>query len=252
MYEFLVNLFSDDKAFSISAFSLWHFIYLFLIIAAAVITTIVLRGKTSAYVEKTLNHISIAILVVYILDFFIMPFSHGSINIDKLPFHFCTMASILIIFSRYNHRIMKYRPHILTVSLVASIIYIVYPASAFGDASPLSYRVIQTMTYHGLLVVYGVSALFTGNVKLEMKSFHKCLYVILFVIAIALVANYAYSDDLNHPYDWAFINGINFNIFSEANRRLMIFAVFTAFSLSALLFYGIAYFIEKKCKKEVK
>ena len=252
MYEFLVDLFSDEKPGQISAFSLWHFMYLFIIISACVITTVILRKKSNEAVEKSLNRISIVILLVYILDFFIMPLSEGSINTDKLPFHFCTMASILIIFSRYNERMKKLRPQILTVSMTATLIYLIYPASAFGDAGALSYQVIQTLTYHGLLLLYAIAALFTGNVKLDIKKYHYCIFVILFVIAIAFVANYAYSEDLSDPYDWAFINGENFSIFPDHLKRLMIFAVFFAFSASTLLFYGIAYYLEKRIQNKQK
>ena len=252
MYEFLVNLFSDDKPGHIEAFSLWHFIYLAIIIAACVITTIILKKKSPEVVETSLNKIIIVLLCVYALDFFVMPLSEGSVNTDKLPFHFCTMASILIAFSRFNPRIKKFRPAILSVSLTATTIYLVYPASAFGDAGALSYQVIQTLAYHGILLLYCVTALFTGNVKLDIKKYAHAIFVILFVISIAFIANYAYSDDLNNPYDWAFINGVNFNIFSEENRRLMIFAVFGAFSLTSLIFYGIAYLVEKNKQKKAQ
>lgn len=252
MYEFLVDLFSDEKPGVIEAFSLWHFIYLAIIITACVVTIKILKKKSPEVIENSLNKIIIVLLCVYILDFFVMPLSEGSVNTDKLPFHFCTMASILIAFSRFNPRIKRFRPAILSVSMTATTIYLVYPASAFGDAGALSYQVIQTLAYHGLLLLYCVTALFTGNVKLEMKKYIHSIFVILFVIAIAYVANYAYSDDLNNPYDWAFINGINFNIFSEENRRLMIFAVFGAFSLSSFIFYGIAHLVEKNKQNKVQ
>ena len=252
MYEFLVNLFSDDKPGHIAAFSLWHFIYLAIIIAACVVTTIILKKKSPEVVENALNKIIIVLLCVYALDFFVMPLSEGSVNTDKLPFHFCTMASILIAFSRFNPRIKRFRPAILSVSMTATTIYLVYPASAFGDAGALSYQVIQTLAYHGILLVYCVAALFTENVKLDMKKYVHAIFVILFVISIAFIANYAYSDDLANPYDWAFINGVNFNIFSEENRRLMIFAVFAAFSLSSFIFYGISYLVEKNRQNKMQ
>lgn len=252
MYEFLVNLFSDDKPGHIEAFSLWHFIYLAIIIAACVVTTIVLKKKSPEVVENSLNKIIIVLLCVYALDFFVMPLSEGSVNTDKLPFHFCTMASILIAFSRFNPRIKRFRPAILSVSMTATTIYLVYPASAFGDAGALSYQVIQTLAYHGILLVYCVAALFTENVKLDMKKYVHAIFVILFVISVAFIANYAYSDDLANPYDWAFINGVNFNIFSEENRRLMIFAVFAAFSLCSFIFYGISYLVEKNRQNKMQ
>ena len=66
MYEFLVDLFSDEKPGVIEAFSLWHFIYLAIIIAACVVTIKILKKKSPEVIENSLNKIIIVLLCVYI------------------------------------------------------------------------------------------------------------------------------------------------------------------------------------------
>ncbi len=240
MNGFLVKLFSDNNtSINIEMFSIWHILYMLIIIGVAVALCFYLKGKSEEVIEKVVNRIAIILFATYILDFFCMPLSEDKINIDKLPFHICTLSSILILFSRFNKRLIKFRQPTLILGLVGTLMYLCYPSSAFHDYSAFSYVVLQTFLYHGLLLIYGVVALVSKNVKLEWKNFYETPILMALMVLWASLGNSVYSKAGDSGYDWAFIRGKNFPVFPENLNFLMPFAVIFAFVGSAALIYAL-------------
>lgn len=237
--EFFMKLFSDNNtSIMIEMFSIWHILYMVIIIGTAVALCFYLKDKSDDVKEKIVNRIAILLFASYMLDFFCMPLSEDKINIDKLPFHICTLSSILILFTRFNSRFKKFRAPVLILGLVGTLMYLCYPSSAFHDYSAFSYVVLQTFLYHGLLLIYGVVAIACKNVELNWKKFYEVPILMALMVVWASIGNAVYSKP-DSPFDWAFIRGRNFPVFPENLNFLMPYAVIFAFVGSAALIYAL-------------
>ena len=126
---------------------------------------------------------------------------------------------------------------------------------ADGSIFPFTYRVIQTMLYHGLLVAHGVFALAFGEVKLEWKKIYKELVVICLLAFIAVFANTIYSGELGE-FNWFFVSADPFGLFPEniapyVMPFVMIVVIFVMDLLIYSIYFGVKSFIQYKNKKTI-
>lgn len=249
MRELLIKFFSEGSSeIEITLFSIWHILYIILIVGAAIGLGIYLRKKNRFTQDKVLSAIAVAIPVIYIADFFIMPLARSSfdIDIDKLPFHVCTLMGILVPFVHFNKRFEKLKTPVTCLGLVASLMYITYPGSALGGLAPWCYKIVQTFLYHGLLLIYGYVSIATDKVKLEFKNIYKELLLIMCVIVWASFGNNVYSNS-EHHYDWFFVTG---STFPFVPAPLMPFVVLICVFAMCNIIYGINYGVRKLIERK--
>lgn len=219
MNEFLIKILSwtgEDGGIAIEAFNLWHFIYLIIIACAITAAGLALKGKKPETHKKVLNKLSIGILCWYIANFFLQPFVRGNnqLNIDKLPFHICTLMAIVGVFAQFSKK-EWFKEVSVTLAMGGALMYLTYPATAFGGAAPWSFKVIETIIYHSALFAWGMLSLTTGQVKLHYKNMWMPLVGIICVALWATVGNLCYNvsylgeGDYRH-YDWFFLTGTSF------------------------------------------
>lgn len=249
MREILLNLFgTSEGSIEITLFSIWHILYFILIVGGTIGGCLLLRNKNEETKDKIRKILAYLVIGVYLGDFFVQPFmsSDYSMNVDKLPFHICTLMGCLIPFVQFNKKFDKIKDVVCCLSIVASLMYITYPGSALGGVTPWCYQVIQTFVFHGLVFAWGVIGLSTGFAKLEFKNIWKELVAIIIIIVWASFGNNAYSNQ-NHHYDWFFITG---STFPFVPTWLMPFAVLVAvYAMCAIIFsidLGVKKFIQKK------
>lgn len=218
----------------IDAFSVWHFLYIFLIAGAITGAGFALKGKSEETKKKVLNILSVVVLCWYITNFFLQPFVQGDnqLNIDKLPFHICTLMSIVAVFAQFSRK-EWFKETSVIMAMSGAIMYLVYPGSALGGIAPWCFKVIETMLYHGLLFSWGILSLTTGQVKLHYKNMWMPLVGIVCVAVWATIGNLCYnvsyiSDGVNHHYDWFFLTGslVDYIIPVWAMPSLVITAVY--------------------------
>lgn len=227
--------------------SIWHWLYIILIAGAIVGGAFLLKGKSKGTKQKTLNIISISVLVLYIVDFMLQPFvtkSH-TLDIDKLPFHICTLMGIVSVFAQFSKKDW-FKETSVSLAIAGALMYLVYPGSAFGDIAPWSYKVIQTMVYHGGLLAWGVLSLTTGEVKLEFKNIWKPLIGLCIITVWAGIGNFCYNGG-EHHYDWFFITG---STFPFVPKYLMPFAVIFAVFAVIVCVYLIYWLATKNLNKQ--
>ncbi len=220
MYPFLHELLKDKKGGEIfTLFSWWHWLYI--VLTAAVIITILFiqKKKTDESKEKIARFFIDLAFALYIADFFLMPLSYGYINIEKLPFHACT-ASCTMCFLSYRVKFLeKYRLSFVFLGVIANTVYLIYPSGVMWHAvHPLSYRVIQTLGFHGIMSIYGFLTLAKEYQKIEIKKCYRDLGVVLAMTVWALIGNYAYngnSEGYSHFFNWFFVVQDPFSIFPE-------------------------------------
>ena len=246
MREFLLNLFQFKGGPEITLFSIWHIMYIVLIVGSTIGAAFILKNKSEKTKRIVLSVLAIAAISAYIADFFLMPLNRtsGDIDIDKLPFHICTFVSVMIPFAQFNSKAKKgtsFREVVACLAIVSSLMYVTYPGSALGDIGTFSYKVVQTFLFHGLVFAWGVLSLTTGSVTLKFKNIWKPLIGILIIMAWATIGNYSYAD-----YNWFFLKT---SIFPFIPDQLMPLAVLSAVFAMCAIIYSIDLLVKKIINK---
>ena len=244
MRNFLIKMFQAEGGPEITLFSLWHFMYIVLIVGLTIGLAFILKGKSQKVKNTALSILAVAAVAVYIADFFIMPLSRtsGTIDIDKLPFHICTFISIMIPFAQFNSRAKgwaSFKEVVSCLAIVSSLMYITYPGSALGDVGTFSYKVVQTFVFHGLVFSWGLLSLTTGHSSLHFKNIWKQVIGILIVMVWATIGNFSYDN-----YNWFFLKESIFPFISDALMPLAVF--FAVFTMCAII-----YLIDLAVKKTI-
>ena len=102
MYELLSEFFSKDALgqYKITLFSIYHILYVLIILGACALAIYLTRNKDQTFKEKVLKVYARIALGLYILDFFIMPFSEGEIDITISHMHPIKSICCFIMLSR--------------------------------------------------------------------------------------------------------------------------------------------------------
>lgn len=252
MFELLSNLLKDHKGDVIfNGFGIWHILFMIFIFCEIIFVLLFLKNKSDDSKKKMINVVIDIVFGLYILDFFLMPLAYGAIDIEKLPFHICTISCVLCFLSRHNKFFGKYKLQFALIGLIGNTIYVIYPAGVgWYQIAPYSYRVIQTLLYHALMTLYGVLTLAYDNEKLEWKNCYKELILIVFITLWALLGNSIYNSNAR-VYNWFFVVQDPFNILpkdiaSIVMPPVMIFIIFLADILVYLAYFGIKKIINFK------
>ena len=257
MNEFLIRVLGwtgEDGGIAIEAFNIWHFLYLLIIAGAITGICFAVRGKSAQTHKKILDKLSIGILCWYITNFFLQPFVRGDnqLNIDKLPFHICTFMGIVGVFAQFSKK-EWFKEVSVVLAMAGALMYLTYPATAFGGAAPWSFKVIETIIYHSALFTWGFLSLFTGQVKLHYKNMWMPLVGLCCIAVWATVGNLCYNvsylgDGVHSHYDWFFLTGTSFPFVPV---YLMPVTVIAAIYGVIACFYLINYIIEVIKRKHV-
>jgi len=192
VYCFLSEILSDKKGETVfSCFGTWHLCYLLvmMVVIAAAIIYAGKKGKEKS--QKLSTYFLNGAFGLYIADFFLMPFACGEIDIEKLPFHACTAMCVMCFLSRNNAFLKKFRIQFAMLGFVSNLVYLIYPAGLMWyQVHPLSYRVIQTLLFHGAMTGYGLLVLLFEADKREWK---KDLIVLSAMTVWALLGNTLYN-----------------------------------------------------------
>lgn len=247
MRKFLIELLDDyDNLVDMTLFSVWHFLYIALIVGGCIGMAFWLNKQDERAKNKALRFIAYALVVTYIFDFFMHPFVYGELNIDKLPFHICTALCPVVAFTQFNKKFAKITEPVSVLAIVAPLMYITYPGSALGGVAPWCYKVVQTFLYHGLLLAWGFLTVATGRTAYKWKNIWKALVGIVIVALWASLGNALYSHDGAH-YDWFFLTGSTFPFVPTLLMPfLVIAAVFGMCAIVYAIYYGVLHIAEKR------
>ncbi|MBQ3116290.1 MAG: YwaF family protein [Clostridia bacterium] len=238
-----------NTGISITAFSLSHIIYILLIAGAIVGLYLGFRKKNDDKKEKVLRILAYAVVISYLSDFFVHDFVYGGLNMDKLPFHICTVLCPIMAFTQFNKRFKKFLEPVAMLSIVAPLMYLCYPAS-IGDGEPWCYQAVQTMFYHGTLLAWGILNLAYGKVKPSIK---KCYTSAILLVIITL---WAKLGNILLEHNWFFLNEDAFYIgLVEGGiipKWLLMVINPIAFFAVILAVYGIYYGVRAIVKKVKK
>ena len=207
MYSGLRELLSDRKGGrTFSCFGPWHIGYIVLFLSVAVLLLLWLKKRPDGVKGRAVRLWINLAFGLYITDFFLMPFAYGEIDLEKLPFHVCT-AMCVMCFVTYNSTFLqKYRSSFVLLGLISNLVYLIYPAGVmWHQVHPLTYRVVQTLIFHGCMTVFGVLAL--AYDRKENKPFRD-LAVLIAMTLWAVLGNFLYNgeaDGYSHVFNWFFV-----------------------------------------------
>ena len=250
MREFCFKLFQMsyfDTGIKITAFSIPHFVYMFLIFGGIFLTWLLRRNKDAQAKDRTLRFLAYALLFSYFSDFFFHEFVYGGLNTDKLPFHVCTVLCPLVAVAQFNRNGHKILEPVAVLSVLGPLMYLGYPASV-GSGEPWCYQAVQTMFFHGVLLAWGVLNLALGKVQLQWKHCWKCG---AFLVAITLWAKLG-NELMEH--NWFFLNEDALYIGLVAGGIIPRWSLMIinpiVFFLAALAVYAVACPLQKKARKK--
>ena len=227
----------------ITAFSIPHLVYLVLIIGSIVLSWRVLRKKPPQAQENALRFLAYAIVLSYLSDFFVHEFVYGGMNMDKLPFHICTVLCPLSAIAQFNRKGYRILEPVAILATLAPLMYLGYPAS-IGEGEPWCYQAVQTMFYHGVLFAWGVLTLALGRVQPQLRH---CWKSGLLLVAITL---WAKLGNVLLEHNWFFLNEDALYIGLVANgvipKWLLMILNPIVFFLAVLALYGVVALISRK------
>ncbi len=247
MRDFLIKLLQtpETSTIDITLFSVWHILYVILILGITAAIVLFFRNRSIESCQRLLSVLSVLPIALYAADYLIMPLAYGAIDIDKLPFHFCTLLSILILPIQFVNPNSFWREPVTALCIVTPLMYLCYPGTAIGDIPPFCYRVIQTFLYHGCVFLYGVASVALGAVRLEWRHLWRSGVLIALILCWAALGNAAYSSEA-HSYDWGFIAGHTFPFIPKLLMPIVVTAA--VFGLVCII-YSISYALNALQKK---
>ena len=210
MYELLNSLLSDKKGGEIfTCFGYAHLLYIAITAAACTGVLLYLRRR-SLKVQSTWSDALITVAFsLYLLDFFLMPFAYGEIDIEKLPFHVCTASCVACFLAHRIPALRGFKVSFTLLGFLSNLVYLIYPAGVMWHAvHPLSYRVVQTLVFHAIMTVYGITVLVFEREKLHLRGFYKNAYTVTGMTVWAILGNLAYNGtvgEYDHFFNWFFV-----------------------------------------------
>lgn len=214
MYNILQKLLADKTdGVAFKCFDLWHICFIVFFVAAAVFLSLYLKNKSDEQRRKTAN-ITVGIAFgLYVAELFLMPFAYGVIHIDKLPFHVCTTMCVMCFWSRHNAFLSKFRLQFAMLGFLSNLVYLFYPAGMMWlNIHPMSYRVVQTLIFHGVMMIYGLLVLVYESQEFTWKKIYKDFGVVVAMTGWARLGNALYNNS-EITYNWFFVIQDPFNAF---------------------------------------
>ena len=249
MYKVLNELLKDRSGDIVfNCFGIYHIIYIIIgIIFLAFL--IILINKKQDKKESIINIVLDIALILYILDFFLMPLAYGEIDIEKLPFHACTCMCVMSFLSRRIKWLSKFKNSFAMLGLISNTVYFFYPAGVMWyQVSPFCYRVIQTLMYHYIMMVYGILVLVYERNDMSFKDIIYDVIVIIGMTLWALIGNLAYNNiqDSGRIINWFFVVKDPFGLIDpNISKFIMPFITPTSFMLVTLSIYALRILFKK-------
>lgn len=256
MRNLFFKLFSDaplGSTIEIESFNIWHILYLVLIFGLIITAAFVFKNKSMEKKEKILRILAFSMIFSYLTDYFVHDFVDADINasgeyirnglnMDKLPFHICTVMCPIVVFTTFNNRFRRFLEPVAALAITAPMMYLVYPSTGVGG-EPWCYRVVQTMFFHGVEMAWGILAVALGITKLQWKNIWKAEVLL---IGITLWAKLGVT---LLEYNWFFLLSNPFGIAVLDKAWLLPIVVPSAIFAIVTAVYGLKSAIAALCKK---
>ena len=173
----------------------FHLLWLGITIVTAVLLALQSRKMDRETINKTVLVTAIVTILLETYKQINFTFGDGSAAPSyqwyAFPWQFCStpmyigLLAGLLRKGRVHDALCAY---LATFGLFAGLAVMLYPTAVFMETVGIN---IQTMFWHGSMVVIGVLLLASGHVKLEWKTLFKALPVFIVTVSIAVLMNEA-------------------------------------------------------------
>ena len=174
----------------------FHNMWLILTAAATILLCKLFREGTPKQVSAVVLSVALAVIFLEIykqVNYTFIVEEDGSISRDyqwyAFPFQFCSTpmyVGLLAGILRKGRVHKSLCAYLATYAIFAGVAVMFYPGDVFVQTIGIN---IQTMICHGSMIVVGVYLLYTGYVKVEMKSVLRAMPVFAVAVAMAAVMN---------------------------------------------------------------
>lgn len=251
MREFCFKLFRSsffDTGLEVTAFSVSHIAYLVLIFGGIIAGYFLLRNKPEQTKVKALRVMAYCVVISYLADFFFHDFVYGGMEIDKLPFHICTVLCPLVLVAQFNRNGHKIAEPVAVLATLSPMMYLCYPASV-GSGEPWCYQAVQTMFFHGVLMAWGILNIALGKVKPEMRQVWKTGVMLCGITLWAKLGNILLEHNWFFLEEDAFYIGlVEGGILPKWSLMIINPVVYFA---AVLLLYGVCYALRRVTAKKL-
>ncbi len=200
--DLFIKIFGNQQGNPVGTFSLLHIFLILLSFGLPVIFYFIYKNKSEESKLKLLRVVTLIMPISYCIDYLLQPFYNGwtmdtmggyFIGTDKLPFHICTLCgAILVPLCFFNHKFMKFRDIVVTWTLIAAGIYVVYPGG-FLDHGPIyQYSIFQAYGFHMIMILWGALMIMYRQVEFDLKKMHRVVIFFILEFAWAGVGNLLY------------------------------------------------------------
>ena len=194
---------------------LYHWICIFLTVLACVLTCKFIKKPDARHMRRTfwLFWTAFFLMEVYKQVCFAFDYDGTAITYNyewyAFPFQFCSspmyvsLLAALIKNQKIHDALCAY---LATFAVFAGLTVLVYPVQCFVPIVGVN---IQTMVWHGGMIVLGVYLLASGYVKLEHRTVRKAIPVFACFIVVAMILNeVAYNAGLleDHVFNMFYIS----------------------------------------------
>ena len=255
MHNIISSLLEDKKSSIVfSCFGIYHLVFIIIVLLLGGLGIYLLKNKKEETKLKVIKGLIIAAFSLYMLDFFLMPFAYGEIDVEKLPYHVCTAMCVGCFISRFNTKLYKFRFNFALIGFISNLVYFIYPAGVMWyQVSPFSYRVIQTLTFHSIMMIYGLYVLIFEVKEMKYNNIYKDIILVGINVVWALSGNIFYNGLNDRIYNWLFVYQDPFYLLPVSiSPYIMPFIVLLAFSIVISIVYVIYNLIKKQIKKGIK
>ena len=135
------------------------------------------------------------------------------------------------------------------LGFISNLVYLIYPAGVMWHAvHPFTYRVVQTLLFHGVMTAYGFLTIVFEN-GFSVKNFRKDIAVLVGMTLWALLGNFLYNGSAGSysaNYNWFFVTADPFGILDKN------VSVFIMPFLNIIIFFAaemLVYFIYHSAKR---
>jgi len=180
-------------------FSLEHFILLIITILGIEIALKHTKLNDKNFIKQIIKRITILIWVLEIVKIIFNFIIGNASNINTyVPLYYCSILLYAGIFSLIGKGFLKRIGDVFlaTGSLVAGIVFLIFPSTSLGIYPLFHYISIQSFVYHGAMIYLGILINKSNYIELTKKDIIYYFSLVMIIGMCALIMNSIFGSNL--------------------------------------------------------
>jgi len=230
-----------------------HLIGVLAIVILGIFFGIIIFNRSRIYNSR--KSILVFMVLFYLMEVFKLTYitiSDGSFPIYQLPFHLCSFPLYLyplIYFLKPGKIVDRYlKPAAYSVVMLAGIMALALPTNILGNAEswlPFKDNILPILSfvYHGTMIFSSIFLLKSGIYTYEKNDNFRAIFVSLFFVAMAMIANNVLDKDFmllhyGNGSPLQFINNYSHVLYVISMIGLAVILILASFAITNAIVYG--------------